>query len=191
MLLAVELCSLTVQRDDTSAANVVSTGLFGDGAAAVLLVGAEHPLAHDRRPRVIDSRSIFFPDTERVMGWDFVDSGFKVVLSPEVPRIVRDELPAAVKAFLASHELGLADIATWVAHPGGPKVLDALEEGLGLDRGELDVSREVLALHGNLSSASVLFVLEEARRRAPAPGSYGLLMAMGPAFAAELVLLRW
>lgn len=208
ILLSVELCSLTFQADDVSVANLVSTGLFGDGAAAVLLVGARHPLASRSRPstgprlastgrpsggpRVVSSRSVFFPDTERVMGWDVVDTGFKVVLSADVPTIVRRHVPGAVDAFLGDHGLSRADVATWVLHPGGPKVIDALEESLGLPPTALAPTREGLASFGNLSSASVLFLLDEYRRkRAPAPGSYGLLMAMGPAFCAELVLLRW
>jgi alkylresorcinol/alkylpyrone synthase len=194
ILLSVELCSLTLQRDDASVANVISSGLFGDGAAAVLLAGARHPLARGRRggPRVMSSRSAFFRDTERVMGWDVVDGGFKVVLSRDVPDVVRREVPPAVDGFLADHGLEREDIATWVSHPGGPKVLDALEEGLALPPEALAPSRDVLARVGNLSSASVLYLLDEHRRRLrPAPGAPGLLMAMGPGFCAELVLLRW
>lgn len=201
VLLAVELCSLTLQHADFSVANAISSGLFGDGAAAVLLAGAEHPLAARARvagpsrsagPTVLASRSVFFPDTERVMGWDIVDEGFQVVLSPDVPKLVREALPLAVDAFLAEHGLCRDDIATWVSHPGGPAVLQAMEEGLTLPEGALDASRESLAEVGNLSSASVLCVLEEFRaNRRPPAGSYGLLMALGPAFCAEMVLLRW
>lgn len=195
ILLSVELCSLTLQSDDASVANIVSSGLFGDGAAAVLLAGARHPLARERRspgPELVASQSAFFPDTERVMGWDLVDGGFKIVLSPSVPDVVREHVPPAVDAFLAEHELTRADIGTWVSHPGGPKVLAALQDGLGLPPEALAPSREVLAHVGNLSSASVLYLLDDyRRRRLPAPGTYGLLLAMGPAFCAELVLLRW
>lgn len=193
IVLSVELCSLTLQHDDASLANLVSSGLFGDGAAAVLLAGREHPLyARMRGPELLASRSAFFPDTERVMGWDLVDGGFKVVLSPEVPDVVRAEIPRAVDSFLEAHELARSDIATWISHPGGPKVLAALDECLSLPEGALAPSREALATVGNLSSASVLYILDDfRRRRAPAPGAYGLLMAMGPAFCAELVLVRW
>lgn len=191
IMLAVELCSLTLQHDDASVANIISSGLFGDGAAAVLLAGAAHPLARARasRPTLIDSRSAFFPNTERVMGWDVVDGGFKVVLSPSVPDVVREHVPPALDAFLAEHDLTRADIATWVCHPGGPKVMEALEQTLDID---LSASREALASVGNLSSASVLHLLDDFRKnRAPARGSYGMLMAMGPAFCAEMVLLAW
>lgn len=191
-LLSVELCSLTMQPEDFSVANLVSSGLFGDGAAAVIAVGAEHPLASSGAPAVLGSRSCFFPNTERVMGWDIVDQGFRVVLSADVPAIARDRVPEVVRGFLGELGLGVEDVGAWVTHPGGPKVMDALEEGLSLPDGTLDPSREILARAGNLSSASVLFLLDEFRReRRPADGSYGLMLAMGPAFAAELVLLRW
>ena len=216
ILLSVELCSLTLQRDDLSIPNIISSGLFGDGAAAVLMTGSEHPLylrasasgarrasAGDsdqqiggipvsRLPTVIDSRSIFFPDSEAVMGWDIVDTGFKIVLSSDVAPFARDRLRPGLETFLAEHQLGLADIQTWVAHPGGPKVIEGMAEGLGLASDALALSLESLARVGNLSSASVLFVLGETlKTKAPAPGSYGILLAMGPAFCAEVVLLRW
>lgn len=207
ILLSVELCSLTFQREDVSVANLISMGLFGDGAAAILLLGAKHPRALTRAannvgakpnvngttsPRVLSSRSIFFPNTERIMGWDIVDDGFKIVLSSDVPKIVEQFVPDAVDTFLADHQLCRGDIKSWVMHPGGPKVIDALEKSLELPPDALRPTREGLARFGNLSSASVLGLLDEYRReRAPAPGSHGLLMAMGPAFCAELVLLQW
>jgi alkylresorcinol/alkylpyrone synthase len=160
----------------------------------VVALGAEHPLAKGEgaAPTILGSRSCFFPETEHVMGWAVVDGGFQVVLSPEVPVIARERLPQVVRAFLAEHGLEVGDVSAWVTHPGGPKVMDAIEDGLSLGRGMLDASREGLARMGNLSSASVLALLDEFRRgRRPAEGTYGLLMAMGPAFAAELLLLRW
>jgi len=210
ILLSVELCSLTFQRDDVSVPNLISVGLFGDGAAAVLMLGARHRLltrSTARRetdhtapavaspagqPRVVASRSLFFPDTEHVMGWDVVDSGFKIVLSSDVPTIVERHIPGAVDGFLHDHGLSRSRIAAWVMHPGGPKVIDALETSLALPKDTLLATREGLARVGNLSSASVLFLLDERRRKqTPPPGSYGLMMAMGPAFCAELVLLQW
>lgn len=186
VLLAVELCSLTLQKEDFSPANLLSSGLFGDGAGAVLLLGDEHPQA--RGPRVVESRSVFFPQTERTMGWDLKDGGFQVVLGPEVPEFARRELPPAVQGFLAEHGLTVPDLAFWVAHPGGPRVMDAMEEGLGLPPEALRLSRESLERVGNVSSASVLFVLEQALQQAPT--GWGLMIAMGPAFCAELVLLE-
>jgi alkylresorcinol/alkylpyrone synthase len=195
VLLSVELCSLAFHIDRTIG-NLVSTGLFGDGAAAVLVAGAEHPLAAradiGARARVLDSRSVFFPDSEGVMGWEIKDDGFTAVLNSEVPDIVRAHAPGIVDALLAGHDLVREDVAAWVMHPGGPKVIDAMEDSLGLGRGALAPTRQHLAEVGNLSSASVLFVLDDHRRsRTPGDGSYGVLMALGPAFCAEAVLLRF
>jgi alkylresorcinol/alkylpyrone synthase len=192
ILLSVELCSLTFQPHDGSLANIVSTGLFGDGASAVLLVGAEHPLAtRGLGPRIRDTRSAFFPDSERVMGWDVVDTGFRVVLAPDVARVVSENVPAVLDAFLADHALARGDISAWILHPGGPKVIDALCESLGLEPQALEPTRRCLRRFGNLSSSSVLFLLDERRREPPEPGTHGLLMAMGPAFCAEMVLVSW
>ncbi|HEY6880550.1 MAG TPA: 3-oxoacyl-[acyl-carrier-protein] synthase III C-terminal domain-containing protein [Polyangiales bacterium] len=190
LLLSVELCSLTVQRDDTSVANLISAGLFGDGAAAVVLVGAEHPAA--RGLRVLDSQSAFFANTERTMGWDVTDTGFKIVLGKEVPTMAREGLPPLIDALLTRHGLTRAQIAAWVAHPGGPAVITAMCEALGLRDDALAETRRSLAKIGNLSSASVLFVLDSFRRWVrPSAGSYGMMVAMGPAFCAEAALLRW
>ena len=192
MLLSVELCSLTFQRDDASVANLISTGLFGDGAAAVLMAGAAHPLAARAKPSVLDSCAAFFPDSERLMGWDVVDTGFKVVLDPKVPELVERELPRLIDPFLSAHGLAREDIEAWIVHPGGPKVIRAVQRALGLDDTQIEATRNGLAKFGNLSSASVLFLLDEfRRRRQPQPGGHGLLFALGPAFCAEVVLLRW
>ena len=132
VLLSVELCSLTFQVDDLSTANVIACGLFGDGAAAVLLVGDEHP-ACNGHPRVVDTRSVLFPHTERVMGWDVVDTGFRIVLDTSVPELARTALPRAVHEFLREHELSVGAIDPWLAHPGGPAVIDGMERGLELE----------------------------------------------------------
>ncbi len=192
ILLSIELCSLTIQPDDYSIANIISSGLFGDGAAAVLMVGNDHPQAAAGLPRIIDSRSIFFPNTEQVMGWDVGESGLKIVLSADVAELAEVHLRPGLDAFLGEHGLSIGDIEHWIVHPGGPKVIQALETGLGLSEHALDLSRESLAEVGNISSTSVLLILEETLSRfRPEPGAYGLLMAMGPAFCAELVLLQW
>jgi alkylresorcinol/alkylpyrone synthase len=190
LLLSTELSSLTLQLKDISAANLVSTGLFGDGAAAVLLVGDRHPLAPKAPLRIEEGRSTFFPDTERVMGWDVVDSGFKVVLDSKVPQVVLDHFPQAVEGLLQDHGLKKKDLRFFIAHPGGPKVLIAMEQSLGLGVGELKLSWESLKTHGNMSSASVLFVLNEALKNLPPPGAWGLMASMGPAFCAEITLLK-
>ena len=189
LLLSVELCSLTLQREDLSIPNLIASGLFGDGAAAVLVVGDERRAAG---PRIVDSRSIFYRDSERVMGWDISEDGFRIVLSADVPQVVRDHLREDVDAFLAEHGLTRKGIASWVCHPGGPKVLEAMEETLELPPGALAVTWKSLREVGNLSSTSVLLVLAdtlEAHR--PPEGSYGMLLAMGPGFCSELVLLQW
>jgi alkylresorcinol/alkylpyrone synthase len=189
VLLAVELCSLTIQRDDASLRNLIAGGLFGDGAAAVALGGSTRAAAG---PRVLATRSVLFPDSEEMMGWEISASGFRVVLSTEVPNLVRDHLRVEVDEFLAERDLTLRDIESFVCHPGGPKVLDALGEALELPREALAVTWESLARVGNISSVSVLLVLEETmRKRRPRAGSLGLLIGMGPGFCAELVLLAW
>ena len=192
ILLSVELCSLTLQREDPSIANLISSGLFGDGAAAVLMLGEKHPLAQNGQAKILDNHSVFFPNTEHIMGWDIVDTGFKILLSSDVADIAGNHLRPAVETFLGSHGLSLQDITHWIAHPGGPKVIEAIQKGLDLEPDALKLSRESLAAVGNISSTSVLLILEETLARyRPAPGTYGLLMAMGPAFCAEFVLLRW
>jgi alkylresorcinol/alkylpyrone synthase len=189
VLLSVELCSLTLQRKDLSIPNLISSGLFGDGAAAVVVVGSQR--AADG-PRIVASRSIFYPDTEEVMGWEISEKGFQVVLSAEVPAMVSGHLRQDVDRFLADHGTGREQIKSWVAHPGGPRVLEAMAETLELGNGELDVTWRSLGEVGNLSSTSVLLVLEETlREHRPEPGSLGMLLAMGPAFCSELVLLEW
>jgi alkylresorcinol/alkylpyrone synthase len=192
ILLAVELCSLTIQRDDLSLANLVASGLFGDGAAAVLMVGDDHPLAHPDLPRVIDSHSQFFPETEHIMGWDVTNNGFKVLLSADIAGLAQSEIQPNMEYFLGKHGLTIIDIERWLVHPGGPKVIEALEKGLDLPDEALTLSWECLSEVGNISSASVLLILDKTMRSVqPKPGTYGVLMAMGPAFSAELVLLQW
>ena len=189
VLLSVELCSLTLQLEDLSIPNLISSGLFGDGAAAVVMVGNGRQAAG---PRVVATRSVFYPDSERVMGWDISEMGFQVVLSAEVPEVVRRHLSRDVDEFLADHGVDRGEIASWVAHPGGPRVLTALEEALELEPDALRLTRDSLEKVGNLSSTSVLLVLEETMRcRRPEPGSLGMLLAMGPGFCSELVLLEW
>jgi alkylresorcinol/alkylpyrone synthase len=187
-LVAVELCSLTVQRDDTSVPNLVASGLFGDGASAVVAVG-------DRgRPgpvEVLDSRSRLYPDSERTMGFDVAGSGLRIVLDAEVPNVIGRYVREDVDAFLGDHGLTRADIGWWVCHPGGPKVIEALEAALEVPREAVQLTWDSLARVGNLSSVSVLHVLEDTLRdRPPAPGTHGVLLAMGPGFCSELVLLR-
>ncbi|MEU3344848.1 3-oxoacyl-[acyl-carrier-protein] synthase III C-terminal domain-containing protein [Streptomyces sp. NPDC006700] len=191
VLLSVELCSLTFQRNDASMANLVATGLFGDGAAAVVAFGADRS-DETVGPTIVDTSSHLYPDTGRVMGWDIKSSGFQVVLDPKVPDAVRRYLADDVEGFLSDHGLKPKDVTAWVCHPGGPKVLQAVTEALDLPADALDVTWRHLADVGNLSSSSVLHVLRDTlAERRPPPGTPGVLLAMGPGFACELVLLRW
>ncbi|WP_181311938.1 type III polyketide synthase [Nocardioides campestrisoli] len=187
VLVAVELCSLTIQRDDVSVANLVASGLFGDGAAALVAAGARR-----RGPvEVLATRSRLYPDTERTMGFDVGSTGLRIVLDAQVPAIVGRFLREDVDGFLADHGLTRDDIGFWVCHPGGPKVIDALRDTLELTDHDLALTRDSLRRIGNLSSASVLHVFADTlRERPPTPGSYGMLLAMGPGFCSELVLLR-
>ncbi len=188
-VIAVELCSLTLQQDDLSVANLISSGLFGDGAAAVLVAGSER---ESNGPEILATRSVFYPDSEHVMGWDISEKGFRIVLSREVPEVVHQHLASDVDAFLEDKGLVRADIGSWILHTGGPRVLEATATALGLPETALSASWDCLRRTGNLSSASVLVVLEEVMmKRRPAPGTHSILAAMGPGFCSELVLLRW
>jgi alkylresorcinol/alkylpyrone synthase len=141
---------------------------------------------------VIDSQSHFFPETEHIMGWEVGNSGFKVLLSADIASLAQSEVRPIMETFLSRHGLTIADIDHWLVHPGGPRVIQALADGLGLPDEALALSWETLAEAGNISSASVLLILDKTMKRSkPKPGAYGLLMAMGPAFCAELVLLQW
>ncbi|HXX02421.1 MAG TPA: 3-oxoacyl-[acyl-carrier-protein] synthase III C-terminal domain-containing protein [Candidatus Acidoferrales bacterium] len=188
-LVSVELCSLTIQRDDLSVANLISSGLFADGSAAVIVTGDE---LDSTGPQILATRSIFYPDTEEMMGWNISEKGFRITLSPQVPVLIREHLGHDVDTFLADQGYQRSDIGSWVLHTGGPKVLEATAAALELNNGQLDASWDCLRKVGNLSSASVLVVLEDVmRNRRPQPGTLGLLAAMGPGFCSELVLLQW
>jgi alkylresorcinol/alkylpyrone synthase len=190
VLLSVELCSLTMQRGDRSTANLVASGLFGDGAAAVVAVG-EARAADALGPRVLDSRSHLYPGTQRTMGWDVTSTGLQIVLDAAVPELVHRFLGDDVRGFLADHDLTVADVAAWVSHPGGPKVIEAIQDVLDLPADALELTWRSLAEVGNLSSSSVLHVLRDTIDKRPPADTAGLLMAMGPGFCSELVLLRW
>jgi alkylresorcinol/alkylpyrone synthase len=198
-LVSVELCSLTLQREDLSVANLISSGLFADGSAAVIVTGDKFEPSHPENsgpkisgPTILATRSIFYPDTEDMMGWDISEKGFRIILSTEVPTLIRENLGRDVDAFLADNGHQRSDLKSFVMHTGGPKVLDASADALGLHNGELDASWDCLRKVGNLSSASVLCVLEDVmKNRRPVPGTLGLLAAMGPGFCSELLLLEW
>ena len=187
LLVAVELPTLTFQRKDFSQANLISAVLFGDGAAGVVVTGREAP-----GPRIIASECFLFPDSLDAMGFDLRDSGFHIVLSKDVPQLIRERVKGLADGFLARQGLRRDDISAFLLHPGGQKLLSFMEAELGLTSADTEISWDVLRRFGNLSSASVLFILQEtmARREMP-PESYGLLMAFGPGFTAEMILLQW
>ena len=193
-LVSVELCSLTLQREDLSVANLISSGLFADGAAAVIVTGEDFESSQPENsgPRILATRSVFYPATEEMMGWSISEKGFRIILSTEVPNLIRQNLGRDVDAFLADNGHQRSELKSFVLHTGGPKVLDASADALGLHNGELDASWDCLRKVGNLSSASVLCVLEDVmKNRRPEPGTLGLLAAMGPGFCSELLLLQW
>lgn len=185
LLVAVELCSLTFQRNDFSKSNLVGAGIFADGAAAVVVA------AGGDGPELLGTHSTLFADTEDVMGWDVVETGLKVRFSRDIPSIVRRHLPGLVTAACRQWGVEKEEIAYCIAHPGGAKVLAAYAESLGLPAVDLTAAYSVLAGYGNMSSASVLFVLEEFLRQQPPAGRHGLMLTLGPGFSAEQVLFRW
>lgn len=192
-LVSVELCSLTFQPDDDSTANMVATGLFGDGAAAVVMVGANRAKRMPvTGPDVIDTRSQLYPGTEDVIGFIATETGFRIVLAPRVADIIEENFDTDVFAFLDSNDLDLASIGAFVAHPGGPRVLEAFESALGLPDTALARSWESLRRVGNLSSSSVLHILADELADGPhAAGTNTLLFSLGPGVSGEFVLMRW
>ncbi|CAM5785817.1 type III polyketide synthase [Cellulomonas persica] len=217
LLVSVELCSLTLQRDDDSTANLVASGLFGDGGAAVVLAGDDRAVPHgapdaarrawERAPRVVGARSVLYPASADALGWQVGASGLRIVLSGGLADVVRVHVADDVKALLTAHGAVPDDVRTWVVHPGGPKILDAVQDALGLPRQALARSWASLARAGNLSSASVLHVLADAlhaptasgqtasgptaTRTTSVGGPVGVVAAFGPGVGAELVALRW
>lgn len=194
VLLSVELCSLTLQRDDASIPALIGVCLFGDGAAAVVATGADRAPAYataDGGPKVLATRSRLIPDTIDVMGWNVSASGFGLVMSRDVPKMADDYLRTEVDQFLEDNDLSVSDISTWISHPGGPKVLESIQNAIGLPADALAHSWDSMREHGNISSASVLDVLGRTLAAPPNPGELGVMLAMGPGFSFELLLLSW
>ncbi len=188
LVVAVELPSLTFQIRDLSAANIVSSALFGDGAAAVVLRGG----AMGGKPRILTAESTLFPQTTGLMGFELKDAGLHILLSAEIPAVVCAEVPDLLEKFLGRQGLTVADLSHFLLHPGGRRVLDGLGQCLGLSAKQTAVSRTILRDYGNLSSASVLFILDRfLTTECTRPGDLGLLLAFGPGFSAETLLLRW
>jgi alkylresorcinol/alkylpyrone synthase len=189
VLLSVELCSLTLQRTDTSPANIIASGLFGDGAAAVVVSGSER---NSTGPKILASKPLLFANTEEILGWDLVDTGFKIVLSPKLTDLVREHIREEVDSFLADNGVARDSIRHWLAHAGGPNILKAMDRALALPEGALTRSWNSLRCAGNLSSASVLYTINDLVESGDArAGDLGLVIGMGPGFSMELVLLQW
>jgi alkylresorcinol/alkylpyrone synthase len=187
-LLAVELCSLSWPISEVTTADLVVSGLFGDGAAALVAAGEQTAGGL----RVVASRSEVYPDSGDALGWRLGSDGFRIVLTAELVDVVERRLSGSVSSFLAGQGLIVEEISAWVCHPGGPKVIDAIQNGLKLPDSAVELSRRSLAEVGNLSSASVLHVLEKTiGADPPPPGSAGLMIGLGPGVSIELVLLRW
>ena len=193
LVMAIELSSLTFQPWDLSPANVVSTAIFGDGGAALLLVGRDHPRAREGTPlaRFVDFESQFFPGTTHLMGFRLRNQGLQIVLDRELAPFVRREVVGAVDGFLGRRALARADVARWILHPGGRRIIDVMIEALELTPEDLRATDTVLAEHGNMSSVTVLFVLEEMLRQyRPPAGARAVMGAFGPGFGAEFALLQ-
>lgn len=188
LLVAVELCSLTLIKSDYSKSNFIGSSLFSDGIAAVILKGDNHkPTGKD--VTFFDSSSKLYYDSLDVMGWEFQDSGMKVVFSKDIPTFIHENVLADITEFLAKHDLQLSDIKNFIFHPGGKKVLDAYTDALAVGNDFLKKTREVMNDNGNMSSVTVLYVLEKFLEQGFEDG-YGLMMAMGPGFSSEMVLLK-
>jgi alkylresorcinol/alkylpyrone synthase len=191
-LISVELCSLTYPGYKPSVAGLVGSALFADGAAAVVAAGerrAEQIGASG--PSIVDSRSHLYPDSLRTMGYDVGTTGFELVLSKDLATVVEQHIAEDVNSFLGAHGLCSTDMGAWVSHPGGPKIIEAINRSLNLSPEALELTWRSLGEIGNLSSASVLHVLRDTIAKPPPGGSSGLMIAMGPGFCSELVLLRW
>jgi alkylresorcinol/alkylpyrone synthase len=192
LVLALEFASLTFQRWDRSATNVISAAIFGDGGAAVVLVGREHPRFAEGRVRILSTESLFFPGTAHFMGFRLRNQGLQIVLDRDLTPFVRREVAGAVQGFLARRGLAREDVTRWILHPGGRNIIEAMTEQLGLGSQDLAATERVLSEHGNMSSVTVLFVLEEILRTGnPLPGENGVLGAFGPGFGAEFALLEF
>jgi alkylresorcinol/alkylpyrone synthase len=197
VLLSVELCSLSMPLTDPTTADLVVSGLFGDGAVALVARGDQvapaTPAAHSAPgPQVLATRSEVCPESGDVLGWRLGAEGFRIVLTTDLADIIERHLATAVHTFLAEHALTPDDIHSWVCHPGGPNVIDAVQRTLALPDSALTTTRRSLAQVGNMSSASVLHVLQQTiATDRPPPGSHGLLIGLGPGVSIELILLRW
>jgi len=183
LFVAVEICSATFQSNDLSKSNLIGTSIFSDGAAA-LVVGSG-----GSGPEIVGSYHRLFPETYDIMGWDVVDSGMKVRFSRDIPTFVKNQIPDVIAEACACWKISLDDIVSFIAHPGGAKVLDAFAEAIGRPADTLEASREILRKYGNMSSATILFVLEHMLADDMLEPGYSLMSALGPGFSSDQLLL--
>jgi alkylresorcinol/alkylpyrone synthase len=195
IVLTVELCSLTFQRDDLSKSNLIGTSLFSDGVACALVCGDRVELnrfaLQQSSPEILACETTLMPDSLDVMGWGVKNDGLHVIFSKDIPTIVKKWLKPNVDAFLAQHHVPKEKIAHFIAHPGGKKVVEAYQETLGFGDDMTQISMNVLKQFGNMSSATILYVLEKFMTKQVPSGDYGLAAALGPGFCSELLLMRW
>jgi alkylresorcinol/alkylpyrone synthase len=187
LLVAVELCSLTLIKSDYSKSNFIGSSLFSDGIAACIIKGDNH--GTNKPVTYVASSSKLYYDSLEVMGWEFQDTGFKVLFSKDIPTFIHEHVMEDITEFLTKQGLKLSDIKNFIFHPGGKKVLDAYTDALGVKGDFLNKTRTVMNNYGNMSSATVLYVLEKFMSDGFENG-YGLMMAMGPGFSSEMVLLK-
>jgi alkylresorcinol/alkylpyrone synthase len=188
LVISVELPSLTFQRKDISQANLISSILFGDGAAAVIISSKQK----GSNPRILASETYTFPDSLDAMGFDLKDSGFHILLSKDVPEMIGAKIEGLVDGFLARHGQSRETIRGWILHPGGSRLLGNVEIALGLTKCQTQPSWDILGNVGNLSSATILFILQEWLEKRPLKkDDIALAAAFGPGFSAEFLLLQW
>ena len=194
LIVSIELCSLAYQWGDRSKSNIIAAALFADGAAACLIHGDEvsQPSHKMAQPVILGTLSTIYPNSLDVMGWRIAREGFKIVLSRDIPSIVTSLVRENIMELLDEYRLTVSQITHYIAHPGGAKVMEAYAAALDLTNGELQCALEVLRNFGNMSSATVFFVLEQVLKETRSgSGEYGLASALGPGFSSELALLQW
>lgn len=190
LVLSIELCSLTFRKQDRSKSNLVATSLFADGAAAVLISG-EQVKHKESYPKICSVQSTIWDDSLDVMGWDLESDGLKVIFSRDIPTIVKKYIPQVITTFLQQEGLRLEDITRMIFHPGGRKVLEAYEQALDLPKELFQTAYDVLHEYGNMSSTTVLFILERELCKPAKQREWGLMSALGPGFSSELLLIEW
>ncbi|WP_100406187.1 type III polyketide synthase [Bacillus solitudinis] len=195
LVLCIELCSLTFQQEDRTKSNLIGTSLFADGVACALVSGEQSNLIHiskqSVRPVIKATQSVLLPHSESVMGWNVNDNGLNVVFSRDIPSLIQEWLKPHVEDFLNDHQLNLEQIESFVAHPGGKKVLQAYEYALGFSKEDMEIPKQILQHYGNMSSPTVLYVLKQFMLEQQKTNNIGLVVALGPGFSLEQAIIKW